>query len=564
MKTKSSITRENILIGLIILASAILFWMPFIGEGVPAGAEMDFHYARIGTLAESLKEGIFPAKLRPMHMKMYGYGVGFFYPDIFIYPMAVLIALGVDAAITIKSFLLIFIICGAYTSYLCFYRATGNKGVALIGEILFIGSRINYDNLIGGAGLPHLVAYLFIPLAVLGLLEALQDEKQGYIKYGVGITIVLLSHHLIFLTLMIVLLLLVIVNADRIAGNVRILGKLFCISLVAMALTTAYWLPAMEQAYHIRFIALYDNSYDITEHLMPFNELFMTHVGPILFVVFILAVLCVGFLAIKRVKIKREIISILIVNIVIIYITCSRAIWLGEIGKVLNFFQYPERFVFILTNLMVIFIVLVMGEVCSGLKGYERSGDGKLIKTGLCIAGMILLFVTRFDNNPNFYDLNSYSRKTLNPENYQSAYHVSGAEWLPVECEPSECKTPNTSMADDGSGADGFKHDNAKYYEVWVNLERKYYDVPYVYYYGYRAYLVDENMNQIEELKVGEAFDDNGYVRVFMPESGNGFGHLLVTYRKTKVQLISYAISLLMAVGIAVYCIAMGLKKKHS
>ncbi len=561
MKIKSAINKENILICLIILVSVALFWIPFIGEGVPAGAEINFHYARIGTLAESLKEGIFPAKLRPMHMKMYGYGVGFFYPDIFIYTMAFLISVGVDTEFAIELCLLLFLLCGAFVSYLCFYRLSGNKFVGLIGEVLFIGSRINYDNLIEGAGIPHLFAYLFIPLAILGLLEALRDEKRGYIEYAIGITVVLLSHHLIFLTLMFVLLIIVLMNIDRFVRNIRILGKLFLISLVAMAFTTAYWLPAMEQAFHIRFIALYDNSYDITEHLMTFGDLFMNHIGPFLFVLFILAALSVGVLAVKRVKVKREIIVLLAVNLIMIYITCSKAIWVGEIGKLLNFFQYPERFVFVLTSLMIIFVVMVLGELFLQLP--ESAGGSNLLRIGLYLGILILVLVTRFDNKADFYDINSYGRKVLDPEIYHNEFQVSGAEWLPVECEPSECKTPDTSMADDGSGADGFKHDNAKYYEVWVDLEKQYYDVPYVYYYGYRAYLVDENMNPVKELEVGEAFDNNGYVRAFMPEGESGFGHLLVTYRKTKVQVLSYVISLLVAAGLALTCAVKGLRNKR-
>ena len=555
MKLRDKITKENILIVLIILASFLLFWIPFMGKGFPAGSEINFHYARIGTLAESLKEGIFPAKLRPMHMKMYGYGVGFFYPDFFIYPMAFLISLGADTELVIKTFEIVIILSGAFVTYICLYRISGNKIAALIGEILFMGSRINYDNLINGAGLPHLCAYLFIPLAVLGLLEVFQGKTKGYIKYGIGITVVLLSHHLIFLTLMFVLLIIVLMNVDRIIDNIRILGRLFLISLVAMALTTAYWLPAMEQAFHIRFIALYDNSYDITEHLMTFKDLFMIHIGPILFVMFILAAVGAGLLALKGVKIKREIPEIFIVSIVIIFITCSKAIWVGKIGQVLNFFQYPQRFVFVLTNLMIIFVVIVLGEI-------DSSFSNKMIKVGVILAALILLFATRFDNKSDFYDINSYSRKVLDPEDYHSEYRVSGAEWLPVECEPSECKTPNTSKADDGSGADGFKHENAKYYEVWINLEKKYYDVPYVYYYGYRAYLVDENLNPTEELKVGEAFDDNGYVRVFMPEGEKGFGHLLVTYKKTAIQKVSYVISMMAAVGIIAFCVVKGFGKR--
>ena len=121
---------------------------------------------------------------------------------------------------------------------------------------------------------------------------------------------------------------------------------------------------------------------------------------------------------------------------------------------------------------------------------------------------------------------------------------VSLAEWLPVECEPSECKESQNARADDHTGADGFKHENGKYFEVWLDMSKQYYDMPYVYYYGYKAYILDDNNNPVRELEVQEAFDDNGLVRVMMPGDNNEIGHVMVTYRKTPIQKISYIISI--------------------
>ena len=543
VKREKKFDRIDIAIYVLIFLSILLFWIPFMGRDYPAGAEIPFHYARIGTLADSLKEGIFPAKLRPMHMKLYGYGVGFFYPDIFIYPAAILIVLGVRPALAIKIFEFVYIVAGALIGYTCYRRLTGNRLAALFGEVLFIGSRINFDNFVGGSGLPHLNAYLFAPLAIVGLLEALEDKKRGYIDYAIGITLVILSHHLIFMTLMFSLFLIVIAHIDVVVKNVRILGKLFAVSLVAMAFTTAYWLPAMEQAIHIKFIAVYDNSYNLADHIMGFYRLFTNDVGIILYVLFIISAAAYAVFCIKKKKADRPVVTIFIIDVLMMYITCSRTIWLGPVGQALSFFQYTERFVYVLTNLMIIFIVMVIGKLTLPVIEKKR----EYVIASLFISAFFIL-LTRFDNKADFYDLSSYPQRVLNPQDYMEEYEVSGAEWLPVECEPSACTEPNYSRASDGAGADGFKHENAKYYEVWADLSKEYYYVPYVYYYGYRAYLVDDDLKPTEELKVGEAYDDNGYVRVFMPEGRSDFGHLLVTYKKTTVQKTAYVISAVTAV----------------
>ena len=78
---------------------------------------------------------------------------------------------------------------------------------------------------------------------------------------------------------------------------------------------------------------------------------------------------------------------------------------------------------------------------------------------------------------------------------------------------------------------------------MWLPFDHEYYDMPYVYYYGYKAYLLNDTNSPVREFPVSEAFDDNGYVRVSIPEDLEGVGHVLVTYRKTFIQKLSYVIS---------------------
>ena len=74
---------------------------------------------------------------------------------------------------------------------------------------------------------------------------------------------------------------------------------------------------------------------------------------------------------------------------------------------------------------------------------------------------------------------------------------------------------------------------------------------------------MEENENPTSELEVGEAFDDNGYVRVFLPKDGEGVGHIMTTYRKTALQKISYLISLISVVAVAFTAALTKLFGKH-
>ncbi len=557
------ILREEWIFILLILFATILFWMPEYAPGFTNGAEIGFHYTRIMTLVDSLKEGIFPAKVRPSHMKGFGYGIGFFYPDLMIYPPAVLILLGAEYDITVKAYLILVTFILGLVTYRCFKEITGSKWIALVGDILVINSFINDHNIFFGAGMPHLFAYLFLPLALCGLLRALKNEKGGCIEYAVGITMVLLTHNMIFLTMMFAMLVIVILHAKEIIKTPAALAKLVGVSLVALVVTTAYWLPAMEQIVHIDFIVFNDNAYEVKDHILEFGRLVTYYLGIPYSVLFAASVVLYFVMVFRKRKMPADITAMLISSIFIIFFMCSKAVWNSPVGDVLSFFEYTNRFVFVLTVMVVIFMVLTAREALDEFSiGIDAVCAKKIyLPAVICV---LIIIATRFAVRPGFFNPAGEDRVMLSYSLLEETWQVSGAEWLPVECEPSECKNPENARASDGSSADGFKHDHSKYFEVWVGLDRDYYDMPYVYYYGYHAYILDENDNPVQELRVGEAFDDNGYVRVYTPEDQDGIAHVMTIYRKTAIQKVSYVVTFVSVLALCAVWIITIFKRKQA
>ena len=98
-------------------------------------------------------------------------------------------------------------------------------------------------------------------------------------------------------------------------------------------------------------------------------------------------------------------------------------------------------------------------------------------------------------------------------------------------------------------------------FDVWVMLDKEYYDMPYVYYYGYHAYLMDDNGAVKKELLCDKASDNNGLLRVFMPEE-NGVGRIIVTYRKTLIQKVAYCISFISVISVLGLALYQKIRKK--
>ncbi len=545
MTRLKSFLKQEALYLLIITIMLLAFFAPFYAKDLPTGAENGFHYGRLLSLVRTLQQGIFPAKLRPMSMRGFGYGVGFFYSDFFLYPSAALVLLGMDIIPALKVYVVIAGIIGAIATYRSLYKLIGDRRIAVVADILYFGTYFLWLNLYDGFGIGAFVAQVFTPLALCGLTRALRDERGGYIEYAIGIVVIVLSHHLSFISLMIGLFMMVLINIKTIIKTPRILGKLFGVSMIGLFFTAQYWMPAMELAIHTKYKVIYDNYIDINDHILNISDVIRC-IAPVYFIAFILAAALFIYTMIRTRKVYMEGLTYLIVTALHIIIMRSQLFWRGPIGQFFAFYQSTERLTIIVMPLMVVFYAIVFKTFKDEIL---KKADTPLIKNQyiFAILAVVLIIAGRLYVKPDFYNPAAYSRNTGLDHTYletASDYAISCGEWLPVECEPSACREVNNSRCDDGTSADGFKHDDNKYYEAWVLLDKKYYDVPYVYYYGYRAYLIDDNANPVKELSVGEAYDDNGYVRVFMPEDGEGVGHLMVTYRKTTVQKLSYIISI--------------------
>ena len=540
---------------LIMALTLIAIFASYFAKGIPYGAENEFHYGRIYSLAETLKLGIFPAKLRPMLMKGFGYGVGFFYPDFFSYFPAVLILLGVETVAAMKAMIVISGIIGAINIYKTVDRLVNDKRIAIVFDVLYFGTLFMWANLIDGFGVGCFISQLFLPMCFCGLTRAFRDEKSGYIEYGIGIVIIVLSHHLTFISMFVAMLMMVLINIKTIIKNPKIMKKLLFVSFIGLFFTAQYWMPAVELAIHTRYAVIYDNFIDINKHILNIGQVIGDITLPYL-IVFIVATAAFIYTIVKKNKLNMEGLTYLIVSVIHIYLMQSQLFWRGPIGQFFAFFQSTERLIFVLMALMLIFVAIAAKDFSTE---FAKSGSfinrvNPAVFVLICIA---LILGTRMYIKPDFFNPAAYSRsQKLTPQLILDDYAVSCGEWLPEECEPSACREVNNSRCDDKTSADGFKHNNNEYYEVWVLLDKQYYDVPYVYYYGYHAYLLDDNGNPFKELEVGEAYDDNGYIRVFMPEGGEGVGHLMVTYRKTTVQKLSYlitAVTVLFIIGYGLY-----------
>ncbi len=536
----------------VIIVAVLMSCRPYLGSGFAQGSDGLFHLARIASIVDSVDNGVFPPKLRPILMKTYGYGVGFFYPDFFLYiPAAIMKAFNLEVILAYKIYHCIFMAVMGIIHWKCFDKLLGSRAISLLVTVFYISGNSYLMYIIyscGAIGIFH--ALMLLPLSIVGILLII-DGQNGYALYGIGLIAVLLSHHLVFMMLMLVIFLMLIMNLGFLIKNPKVLGKIVGVSFLDMALSVAYWLPAMEQASAQKLKAMYSNIFSAQDNIMSIQQLLSAIRYPI-WVLYVLSLLGMIVVAVKTKKIKRNIITINVSLIIMIWFACSRMIWTGRMGEVFSFFQETARFQAVIIILMILSGALNAEFLCSSgiaSKFASKCNEYAFIIFGVVLSLVLSVIVTGKISTPFRGDNLSYiSTYELLHDRYNGA---GGEEFLPVETQTYAMISPETAIDNEQSSADGVKHQSGKWYEIWVLLEKEYYDMPYVYYKGYEAYLLDDNGNISEKLMVDKAYDDNGMLRVFMPEGREGIGHIMVTYRKTMIQKLAYILNLLVFIGFA-------------
>ena len=105
---------------LFICIFTVIICLPYFTPDYFLGDDLFFHLNRIMGIAQTLKAGYFPARNQLFWLQNYGYGVGYFYPDLFLYVPALLCFLGFSLLGSYKIFMTVV----TFFSLLSFYFTT--------------------------------------------------------------------------------------------------------------------------------------------------------------------------------------------------------------------------------------------------------------------------------------------------------------------------------------------------------------------------------------------------------------------------------------------------------
>lgn len=519
LKKTLKICGENKLIIAIAVLSVFIIFIPHLQKGIIKGSDSPFHLARIESLAAELHNGTFPVKVHSVLCYDYGYGVGFFYQNHLLYIPALLQLLGLSLEVSFKVFAALMIIA---TWLLTFYGAlciTKDKYSSALAATAFLFSNQILTSYYWDFSMGSSLGMIFIPLAIAGMIEFVTKNKPP-IMLTVGF-LGLSYTHLIsaYMTFFVCLIILLAYGRQVIQSLKKVLYLILAAGSV-LALSISFWLPMWEQ--------FRQQTYKIAapwttpeENTIRIEGLFKHNSFGWLF----MAWLCIlGILIIlkwKKLKNKRLLITLFLIDAGVIFTQLSKGFWI-VFKPFVEMLQFPRRLVIV----GIAVLVLAMALILSQFK--MREGNKKIF---ISVNVAIVIVCAGLNTTGNLRtEREDYTGRIIYDE---VAGIGAGEEWLPLNTTREMLTTPNTATANDGMVVNG-KRENGRF-SFEADLSKEYYDVPFIWYRGYKAVASDGTVLKMDKNP------ETSLVRVYMGESGFfDTKEVSIWYDGTKIQNLAY------------------------
>lgn len=530
---------------LLILGLTVIFSIPLYNQGIPSGHDLIYHFSRIVGSFELLKRGVFPAKILPGFYFNYGYPVGLFYPTGLLYIASFLLYVGLDFISSYKVLIIFISLLTTLSIYLSSYGIFKSKLIASYTSVFYTLSiyRVFTDLYYRGA-LGEYIAFVFIPLAFWGLFAIINNEDKYGIILGLGMFGLLTSHIISTVLTTILLVLFALFNFKAILENKKSLFIIVRTALFVALLSCYYWLPMLE-------IMLSD----IFQYQTPWTNLslnLITDMRQLFYISPSISIFPFGYevglviVILVLIIFKRKIIfdnkfTIYAVIIFIVSFIFTSNIIPVEYLMIFNFIQFPWR---------VFIFITFFGSVIASY------GLAKVFKSRNVFIFVLAAVSINFLYSVNYYfnvEMKDYKYDAF--PRYSIEYHF--AEFLPVLVDMdklmNEEKLIRISQAIDIS----FESDLNTYYIFFDqgSYKNTILEVPLIYYQGYAAYYMNESESGFLEVSKS----DNSLININLKDIKSG--SIKVFYNGTRLQKLSFYISLLSMGMIIIYSVKKRVRK---
>lgn len=254
----------------------ILGFIPLLYPSVPAGHDIGFHWARIFAIYENLQCGYFPARINLHAFEGFGYATSFFYAELFLYPIALLMLLGVPLIVAYKLFLVIWGIGTAFSMYYVVLRIGRSYFGAFAGALLYCWSSYFAVDIFIRAALGEVQAFLFLPWCLLGIYEVILGNPRRIFPLVFGFAGLFYSHNIAFVLMTLATLIILILNLPAFLKDIKRIAAVVIAGTLALLLALGQLVPMLEQLTMLKFnLTGISAEGSLADRMVPLTRIFL-------------------------------------------------------------------------------------------------------------------------------------------------------------------------------------------------------------------------------------------------------------------------------------------------
>lgn len=531
----------------VFVTTLFILSLPLMQYRISISDDYLFHFSRIQSITDSIKQGIFPVKVHFPMANTCGYGTGFFYPNLFLYIPAIINFFIQNIGLSVKIFFVIILTALFFLSYFSVKAVTKNPKVALLSTLLIMCSNGLILNLYDRTALGELIGFIFITPIICGLYNYVHDHFDKPYLLAIGFFGVANSHLITTLICIIFSILYFLINIKSSIKNPKKVLKLGLTALVVILLSTSFWLPMLEQM-SVQTFKLSKPWTNIADDIFYPIDLFGTGKFSLGIIITLAIPLLIYGLFDKNLEKSKKLFAIF--AIFFMFLMLFSPFW-KLTNKFSNIIQFKWRLLGITTILSCISISIFIFHYASKL-----NIKFEYLFIVIALVSMALLIIHM---NNVVESHNSYKSEYISTVIYTIPESIGGGqEYLPIETDYNYLLSNSFVVSMDSGAKTAISKDNFKgtfVIEDFYNATSA--EVPFVYYLGYVSNLTTPT-GEVIPLPVEKS--ENGLLKLTIPE--DSYGIVNVWYEGTDIQNISYLISFS---TLLITCISFGIYKfiKH-
>lgn len=490
----------------------------------------DFHYHldRIETLASSIKHLNFWPKVDGHFIGGYGYASSLFYPDLFLYPAALLRIIGATPTFSYLFTLVMINFVTLLIGYIAGKRLSFSSKRALLFTLIYSLNAYRLQTLFSRQDLGELMGEMFFPLVLSELINLKNGKvKQWYILAFAMIGISC-SHTISLFMIIVFASMFVLLNIKIFWNKKRILAIIKAAALT-IGVSAAVYLPILEQMQGQKYALTTDPLINVTSEILPLknliynsltNQVFHANTVNIGAIIFIGLIIYSIYNLINRKNLDLTLIALLF------FIACTNLFpWKIFSHSIFAMIQFPWRFFSVIS--LIVAYLLVNDDLNLFRKKYIVYGLVTIMSLVTIGLGQqtLLAAAGKLETYQEFNKIDSF-------------YIGAGHEYLPSEVSyPQILNHKDRLIKYNKSSVDISKSSiNRQYIAFEFNTHGKNSKVqlPLIYYKGYQSEVYGDSGSATTP-----RISNNGLTTIDL----NGSGTVKVQYKNTFIQKLSLMIS---------------------